>query len=191
MTASWEPSAGAVQVIRSRRKTISLEVRRDLRVVLRVPLGMPEAEIRRILSQRAGWIEEHLARAAARQGPTSQLSPEELETLKTRAAEDLAARTARLAPLVGVDYGRITVRSQVSRWGSCSARGNLSFNCLLMLCPPEVRDYVVIHELCHRQQMNHSPAFWAEVERVLPDYREARRWLRQNGPALVARLPEK
>ena len=191
MTASWEPSAGAVQVIRSCRNTVSLEIRRDLRVVLRVPLGMPESEIRRILAQRTGWIAEHLARAAARKDQAPRLSPEELETLKTRAAEDLAARTARLAPLVGVDYGRITVRSQVSRWGSCSARGNLSFNCLLMLCPPEVRDYVVIHELCHRQQMNHSSAFWAEVERVLPDYREARRWLRQNGPALVARLPEK
>ena len=181
---------GNVQVIRSRRSTVSLEIRRDLRVVLRVPLGMPEAEIRRILSQRAGWIEEHLARAAARQGPASQLSPEELRDLKARAAADLAARTARFAPRVGVDYGRITVRSQVSRWGSCSAKGSLSFNCLLMLCPPEVRDYVVVHELCHRRQMNHAPAFWAEVERVLPDYRTARRWLRQNGPGLVARLPE-
>ena len=101
-----------------------------------------------------------------------------------------AARAAFFAPLVGVRYGRVSIRSQHSRWGSCSSLGNLNFNCLLLLAPEEVLDYVVVHELCHRLEMNHSPRFWAQVERVLPDYAAARTWLRQNGESLLARLPE-
>ena len=89
--------------------------------------------------------------------------------------------------VVGVTYGRITIRHQTSRWGSCSAKGNLSFNCLLMLTPPEVIDSVVVHELCHRKEMNHSTAFYAHVLRVFPEYRTWRRWLKDNGPALLLR----
>ena len=89
------------------------------------------------------------------------------------------------APVVGVTYGRITIRNQRTRWGSCSAKGNLNFNCLLMKAPPEVLDYVVVHELCHRLEMNHSPRFWAQVERVLPDYKVSRKWLREHGNELM------
>lgn len=96
--------------------------------------------------------------------------------------------TAHFAPLVGVDYGRITIRAQRTRWGSCSAQGNLNFNCLLMLTPDDVIEYVVVHELCHRKEMNHSARFLAEVERVLPQYRESRRWLKEHGGGLIGRL---
>jgi predicted metal-dependent hydrolase len=89
------------------------------------------------------------------------------------------------APLVGVDYRRITIRSQKTRWGSCSSSGNLNFNCLLLLAPPEVLDYVVVHELCHRKEMNHAPRFWAEVGRVLPDYKKRNKWLKENGSRLM------
>ena len=81
------------------------------------------------------------------------------------------------------------MRRQRSKWGSCSSAGNLNFNCLLLLAPLEVLDYVVVHELCHRLEMNHSPRFWAEVRRVLPDYEAARGWLREEGGSLMARLP--
>ena len=89
---------------------------------------------------------------------------------------------------MGVSYGRITIRCQKTRWGSCSAKGNLNFNCLLMLAPPEVADYVVVHELCHRKHMNHGAAFWSEVARILPDYARHRAWLKENGSRLLARL---
>ena len=81
----------------------------------------------------------------------------------------------------GGHYTSITIRDQKTRWGSCSAKGNLNFNWKLVLMPPEILDYVVVHELAHRLQMNHSAAFWAEVGKILPDYRERRQWLKVNG----------
>ena len=120
----------------------------------------------------------------------ARFSEEELAELKNRARRVFLSRCAYYAPVVGVRYERVSIRSQRSKWGSCSGKGNLNFNCLLLLAPMEVLDYVVVHELCHRLEMNHSPRFWAEVQRVLPDYASARRWLRQNGGALLAKLPE-
>ena len=87
-----------------------------------------------------------------------------------------------------MQYGRIAVRCQKSKWGSCSAKGNLNFNCLLLLAPQEVLDYVVVHELCHLREMNHSARFWQYVAAVIPDHRERRRWLREHGAELMARV---
>ncbi|MDE6567167.1 MAG: M48 family metallopeptidase, partial [Lachnospiraceae bacterium] len=89
---------------------------------------------------------------------------------------------------IGVDYGRITIRNQKTRWGSCSGKGNLNFNCLLMLAPAEIQDYVVVHELCHRREMNHSPRFWAEVAKIMPDYQERRKWLKEHGQEIMRRM---
>ena len=80
--------------------------------------------------------------------------------------------------------------NQRTRWGSCSSKGNLNFNCLLMLCPEDVRDYVVVHELCHRKELNHSPRFWAEVAKVLPGYAVQRKWLKESGGTIIRRLPD-
>ena len=156
-----------LEIIRSRRRTLGLEITRDGRVVVRAPFGVSEEQIGKFVASKQGWLEKHLAEAAL---------------------EDIPRRVEKFAPLAEVSVGRITIRNQVSRWGSCSAKGNLNFNCLLMLCPEEVRDYVVVHELCHRKQMNHSPAFWAEVERILPGYKEQYRWLKENGSRLIRRL---
>lgn len=116
------------------------------------------------------------------------LSNEEIRALADATMEDFPARCRRFAPKVGMNYGRITIRSQKTRWSSCSSKENLNFNCLLMLAPPEVRDYVVVHELCHRLEMNHSVRFWAEVERVLPDYKVRLVWLKEHGPEIMMRM---
>ena len=179
-------------VIRSSRKTIGLEIG-PKGLVVRVPRYASDSEIDAFLRQHRRWIETHAARFALREAEAAQvpkLSAQELADLAGRAKAVFAERAAHFAPLVGVEYGRITVRAQRTRWGSCSAKGNLNFNCLLLLAPPEVLDSVVVHELCHRKEMNHSSRFYAEVLRVFPDYRERHQWLKEHGTALLARLPE-
>ena len=105
--------------------------------------------------------------------------------LADKALEVIPTRVEYFANIMGVTYGNITIRNQKTRWGSCSSKGNLNFNCLLMLAPSEILDYVVVHELCHRKQMNHSKAFWLEVEKVLPDYKESIEWLKEEGCQLM------
>lgn len=174
-------------LIRSDRRTVALQITREGTVVVRAPRKMAKRDIDAFVESKRGWIDRHLSDRPEPQN-TVKLSPEEVRALADAALRDLPARLERFAPIVGVTYGRVTVRNQVTRWGSCSSKGNLNFNCLLMLCPEPVRDYVVVHELCHRLELNHSPRFWAEVERVLPGYRDCRRWLREHGGALIARL---
>lgn len=100
------------------------------------------------------------------------------------ARQRITLRVEYFAPLVGVTYNRIFIKEQKTRWGSCSSQGNLNFNWRLILAPEEVLNYVVVHELAHRKEMNHSKAFYAIVESVLPDYRQSRKWLRENGQRL-------
>lgn len=176
------------QVIRSDRKTIAIQIHPDGTVIVRCPKQLSERSIRSFVESKRGWIEARLAKQAAH--PVLPAFTEaEIRTLAANARKVIPEHVAFLAPRVGVTYGRITIRSQHSRWGSCSGKGNLNFNCLLMLMPEEVLDYVVVHELCHRKEMNHSPRFWAEVERILPNFKESKKWLKENGPALIRRLP--
>ncbi len=177
------------EVIRSRRKTLSAEIRNN-RLIVRAPLRVSDKEITLFLQKNQKWIEKNLAKAEEKQkelNTVPKLTPEELRSLTDQALRVIPERVAHYAPLIGVTYGRITVRNQRTKWGSCSAKGNLNFNCLLMLAPPEVLDSVVVHELCHRKVMNHSEPFYAEVLRVYPDYRKWEKWLKENGQRLMAR----
>ena len=170
-------------LIRSARKTLALQIHPDGSVIVRAPLKMPAKDIHAFVEEKSEWIAKHLPKIAV-----TPFTQEELRQLAEAAKQDLPRRVQYFAPLIGVTYGRITIRSQRSRWGSCSSKGNLNFNCLLMLCPEEVRDYVVVHELCHRIEMNHSPKFWAQVERGCPNYRVHRKWLKDHGGELIGRL---
>ena len=179
-----------VTVIRSDRKTMSLEIKPDGSLVVRAPRRLPEREIRNFLQEKSAWIERTLAKVkeANRAGEEAPLSPEDIRARADRALEVIPPRVNSFASQMRVTYGRITIRNQTGRWGSCSSVGNLNFNCLLMLAPEEVTDYVIVHELAHRKQMNHSAAFWNEVAAVLPDYRERERWLKTQGKILLARM---
>ncbi|MBX5436796.1 MAG: M48 family metallopeptidase [Alicyclobacillaceae bacterium] len=104
--------------------------------------------------------------------------------LRRQARADLEARVAHWSARTGLVPSSIRVRDQRTRWGSCSTQGNLNFNWRLVMAPPAAADYVVVHELCHLREMNHSPRFWRLVESVLPDYRLQRKWLAEHGPQL-------
>ena len=171
-------------LIRSDRKSIGIQITAD-GVVVRAPKRLSAAEIDRFVQSKRRWIEGHLSKIPA---PQPKFTQEEIETLAQRALTVIPDRVRHFAPIVGVSYGRITIRNQRSRWASCSGKGNLNFNCLLMLTPDHVIDYVVVHELCHRLEMNHSPAFWEQVERVLPDYQKSREWLKEHEKELIGRL---
>lgn len=174
------------QLIRSGRKTVAIQIK-DGQVIVRVPQRMSLAYIESFLRSKQGWIEKGLARQAA-VPKYPPFTAEEVRTMADAALVDIPKRVAHFAPIVGVPYGRITIRNQRTKWGSCSSKGNLNFNCVLMLTPDWVRDYIVVHELCHLKQMNHSAAFWAEVSRVCPQYPEAKAWLKTNANATIERI---
>ena len=179
-----------VTVIRSNRKTVAIQVNSDLSVTVRAPRSVSEKDIEEILKKKEAWISKHIEKIKETKErfeaePTEKLTREKVIALADEALKVIPVRVEYFAKVIGVTYGKITVRNQKTRWGSCSSKGNLNFNCLLMLAPPEVLDYVVVHELCHRKQMNHSKAFWLEVEKVLPNYKEVRKWLKEEGSQMI------
>ena len=178
-------------LIRSDRRSIGLEITPEGGLIVRAPRFASKAQIEGLLREKADWIARARARSAARSeaaDAAGALTAEELKALAAQAKAYLPGRVAHFAALLGVDYGRITIRAQRTRWGSCTSQGNLNFNCLLMLMPPEIIDSIVAHELCHRRHMDHSAAFYAELARVCPDHRACRAWLTEHGPVLLARL---
>ena len=180
-----------VEVIKSRRKTISVEVRPDMRVIVRSPYRMPKKEILKFVSEKQDWIEKHLAKMQEQiknQPDVEGFTSDEINDLADRALLYFPPRVKEYADIIGVTYGRITIRNQRTRWGSCSSDGNLNFNCLLMMLPEEIRDYVIVHELCHRKEMNHSPKFWKEVEKYCPEYKVLKERLKDEGEILMLRL---
>ena len=180
-----------LEIIRSNRKTLAMQLRPDGQIVIRAPLRLSEKKIREFVTAHEGWITKHRTRIKERleQLPHEPpLTEAEIQTLVERARAVIPERAAYYAPLVGVSFSGITIRKQRTRWGSCSAKGHLNFNCLLMLAPPEVLDSVVVHELCHRLVPNHSPRFYAEVLRVFPDYQRWHSWLKENGDRLIRRM---
>lgn len=179
-----------VTVIRSNRKTVAIQVNSDLSVTVRATRSVSEKDIEEILKKKEAWISKHIekikeTKERVEAEPTEKLTREKVIALAEEALKVIPERVEYFAKVIGVTYGKITIRNQKTRWGSCSSKGNLNFNCLLMLAPSEVLDYVVVHELCHRKQMNHSKAFWLEVEKVLPDYKEVRKWLKEEGSQMI------
>lgn len=171
------------RIIRTRRKTIGLEISPDLQITVRAPYHLSDVRIREFVESKQTWILKHLAIMQDRQAhdpiPAGVISDKELRHMTEEARIIIPERVKYFAQIIGVTYGQITIRHQKTRWGSCSSSGNLNFNCMLMATSPELIDYVVVHELCHRKQMNHSPLFWKEVEEILPDYRNLRSRLRE------------
>ena len=167
------------QWIRSRRKTIAIQIDREGQVIVRTPYGITKRQVEEFLDEKKDWLLQTRQRVEKRKTEQIPISEEVRREGIEGAKRIFPERTAYFAKRMGVDYGRITIREQKTRWGSCSSKGNLNFNWKLVLLDPELLDYVVVHELAHRREMNHSKNFWKIVEAELPDYRERRRRLKE------------
>ena len=156
----------------SDRRSYGISIEATGEVMLHLPLSGSVRDAARMAEEKRGWIIEKVLMQRQRLE----------EAQKKEAQRD--KRAAYYAYLLGVSYDRIRIAGQKTRWGSCSSNKTLSFNWKLMLAPPKVLDYVVVHEICHLREMNHSPRFWALVESLMPDYKQQRKWLKENGHTL-------
>ena len=166
---------------RSKRKTLSIQVTEDMQLQVKAPFHTSEREIYRFLQQRRYWIYKQAQRMLASNINRIERTEKEIQQLRQQARLVLTEKTRIYGKLLGVSYNKIRIGNQRTRWGSCSSSGTLSYNWRLVLMPESIMDYVVVHELCHLIEMNHSPRFWQLVANALPDYKERRMWLKQHG----------
>lgn len=172
-----------ISVIRSARKSLGLEVRDANTVLARIPTRVSDRELKVFVENHRSWILEKTAVMAEREEKRKS-TPAPLPELLSKTdwmkiQLKIGKRVRHYCETMGVTVGYVTVKNQKTRWGSCSAKGNVNFNYQLAFLPDELLDYVVIHELAHRRHMDHSMAFWAEVEKYCPDYRERREQLKE------------
>lgn len=171
-----------IPIIRSKRKTLGLEVKYDGTVNARVPMRAPREIIERFIREHEAWIirkRQEWSLAGNNRDDMLGLPPIETKEGKAKIRQYIERQVEYYAKIMGITYGRISMRNQKTRWGSCSSNGNLNFNNRLLFVPKELVDYVVVHELAHRKEMNHSNAFWNVVEKYMPDYKERRKKLRE------------
>lgn len=172
-----------VSVIRSARKSLGLEVRDANTVLARIPTRVSDRELKAFVENHRSWILEKTEVMAEREEnrKSTPAPPPELlsKTDRMKIQLKIGKQVRHYCEAMGVTVGYVTVKNQKTRWGSCSAKGNVNFNYQLAFLPDELLDYVVIHELAHRRHMNHSRAFWAEVEKYCPDYLERREQLKE------------
>ena len=176
---------------KSRRRSISVSVMTDNRVLVKAPYGTSERMVQEFLLSKKDWITKHLEkqnREEEKAAALGVLSDEDVRKIKRQAKKIIPERVEYWSKQIGVTYGRIAIRLQSSRWGSCAQNGNLNFNCLLVLMPQEILDSVVVHELCHRKHKNHSKEFYEEIYRVFPEYDRCNKWLKENGGVYMKRV---
>lgn len=172
-----------VEIIRSKRRSMAIQIRTDGSVVVRVPMHASDRAIKRFVSAHARWIADNRGQMFERRKKLAD-NPYDIPAWESLSAADKKIAKQKnmehvdyYARRMEIDYGSISMRNQKSRWGSCSSKGNLNFNYRLAYLPEELLDYVVVHELAHRRHMDHSAAFWEEVETYYPAYKKCRQML--------------
>ncbi len=176
---------------KSWRRSISISLTADNRILVKAPFRASKHSIQEFLTSKQAWITKHLEKQNMENQKAKSmglLSLDEINQIKKQAKKIIPERVEYWAKKLGVTYGRISIRLQSSRWGSCAVNGNLNFNCLLVIMPEEIMDSVVVHELCHRRHMNHSKEFYKEIETVFPDYKRCDKWLKENGGIYLKRI---
>lgn len=179
-------------IIRSNRKSISIRIKENGDVEVRAPYYVTDKQIDNFVKSKSDWIIEKRQEVLEYLSTLPETTPETAARIEyfekkfRKAAKDyIPYRVEYFHQFTGGHYTSITIRDQKSRWGSCSGTGTLSFNYRLMMAPPKILDYVVVHELCHLTHMNHSKDFWNMVGSILPDYKESKKWLKEHGSELT------
>ena len=175
------------EIIKSSRKTIAVEVLQDGSVLVRAPRNCPQSRIDTFLKEKQAWVLAKVEEQKEKEADSMKIQPlseAEQRLYRDKARDIFEQKVSYYARMMGVSYGRIAIRDQKTRWGICSGEGNLNFNWRLIFAPAGVLDYVVVHELAHRKEMNHSPRFWKVVEDTMPEYRKYQKWLKENGRGL-------
>lgn len=167
----------------SRAKRMSLSVRSDGAVILTLPQRVAVRLVKKFLHTHTDWIVKRVQKFSERDihPDIANKSREHYLQHKERARSLLIKRVEFFAQEFGFEYGDIRIKNHTSRWGSCSAKGNLNFNYRIMFLPQELQDYIIVHELCHLREMNHSPKFWAHVGSIIPDYQSMKKKLKMVG----------
>ena len=190
-TAINETYGYTYKVVYSKRRTVQFSIHSDndsLILLVKAPYRMRKEAISKELELHKKWILKHLSEAQTHKKQAEErgvLSENDIKEIKKKARDYIPGRVECYSQLMGVKYGKIYIRLQKTRWGSCSSKGNLNFNCLLMLTPKEVIDSVVVHELAHRLHMNHSKDFYTDVLRFYPEYKQWNAWLKKNGKTIL------
>ncbi|BAK98242.1 hypothetical protein OBV_10440 [Oscillibacter valericigenes Sjm18-20] len=166
-------------LIRSRRRTLALEITRDCRLLVRAPMRCPEATIREFVTRNQLWIDRSMAKVRQR---TAESGPpptaEEIDALKARARATLPEKVAHYGAIMGLCPTGVNVTTAQKRYGSCSGKNSLCFSCYLMRSPDEAIDAVVVHELAHIRYKNHGKSFYALIEQYMPDYKARKKLLK-------------
>ena len=171
------------ELVRSARRTLCVEIKKNGRVIVRAPRYATVGEVEKFLRERSSWIEAHLERARARDEKYNydRYTEMEIEALRREARERIPDLVDKYKGIIGVEPQSVRINRARGRFGSCSGKNTLNFSCFLMLYPTPAIEYVVVHELCHIREHNHSREFYREIEKVLPDYRDRERILRDAG----------
>ena len=165
------------KVIFSKRKTLELRVS-DGEVIVRAPLRTLKKFVSDFVEKHRSWIEKSLEEQKKKADLISGLTEKDIRRIKKEARIYLTEKTKQFSEIMNIKYGRITITSAMKRFGSCNSKGNICYSYRLMLYPETAREYVVVHELAHILEMNHSPRFYKIIEAVLPDYKERKRLLK-------------
>ena len=169
------------ELIRSNRKTLTIQVKPDGSVIVRAPVRLAKYRIAKFVKDHETWILAQQEKLEKYRENMHVITDEERQEGISQAKKIFPERTAYFAERMGVTYNRITIREQKTRWGSCSSAGNLNFNWKLVLMPSELLDYVVVHEMCHILEASHNKIFWGYVAQYFPDWKNVRARLNEEG----------
>ena len=165
------------KIVYSNRRTVSLMIK-DGGLVVRAPKGASKKKIEQIVLSHSDWVNRSLEKWKQRNEKILNLTDEDIKKLRQRAKDVIPLKVKKYSEIMNIKYGRITITSAKTRFGSCSSKGNIAFSYRVMLYPEEAIDYVVVHELAHILEMNHSAKFYKIIQAVMPDYRERHKLLK-------------